>query len=241
MGLSTQYDPSLLELLLLVAHFKLHLLCVSGLRLPSSCLFWRSAQWECGSETGGAGFVLALDEAVSQSRFPSWFVVPTVPNFDSTHLCPLSPDPISPSTSLLSWGGLPKFAIAALVMLLLFSRLVVSDSLRPHGLQRARLPRPSLSPGACSNSCPLSFWCLPTLSSSAVPFSSCPQFSAASGSFKVSQLFTSGGQSIGASATASVLPISQGGFALGWSGLISLLCKTGVAAYLDEKWNAGRH
>ena len=83
------------------------------------------------------------------------------------------------------------------------------------------LPYPSLSPGVCSNTCPLSRWCLPTISSSLVPFSSCLQSFPASGSFSMSQLFASGGQNIGASASASVLPMnSQGWFPLGWAGLI---------------------
>jgi len=80
-------------------------------------------------------------------------------------------------------------------MLLLFSRSVVSDSLWPHGLQHARLPCPSPAPGACSNSCPLSRWCHPTISSSVVPFSSCLQPFPASGSFLMSWLFPSGDQS----------------------------------------------
>ena len=100
------------------------------------------------------------------------------------------------------------------------------DSLRPHGLQHARLPCPSPSPGACSNSWPLSRWCLPTISSSAIPFSSCLQSFPASGSFPVSQFFTSGSQSIGVSASASVLPMnSQDWFSLGWTGSISLQSK----------------
>ena len=78
----------------------------------------------------------------------------------------------------------------------------------PRGLQHARLPRPSPSPGVCSNSCPLSQWHHPTISSSVVPFSSCPQSFPASGSFSMSQLFASCGQSIGASASASVLPMN---------------------------------
>ena len=107
-------------------------------------------------------------------------------------------------------------------LLLLFSRSVMSVSLQPHGLKHARLPCPSLSLGVCSNSCPLSWWCHPTISSSIAPFSSCPQSFPASGSFPMSQLFTSGGQSIGASASTSVLPMSiQGWFPLGLTGLIS--------------------
>ena len=86
------------------------------------------------------------------------------------------------------------------------------DSLWPHGLQHARLPRPSLSPRVCSDSCPLSRWCRPTISSSVIPFSSCPQPFPASGSYPMSQLFTSGGQSIGASASTSVLPVTFQGW-----------------------------
>ena len=92
----------------------------------------------------------------------------------------------------------------------LFSRSVMSNSLRPHGLQHARLAWPSSSPRVCSNPCPLNQWCQSTISSSVIPFSSCPQSLPASGSFPVSQLFTSGGQSIEASASASVLPIFIG-------------------------------
>ena len=102
----------------------------------------------------------------------------------------------------------------------------MSDSLWPHGLQHARLPCPSLSPGVCSNSCSLSWWCHPTISSSVIPFSSCSQSFPASESFPMSQLFTSSGHSIGASASASVLPMSiQGWFPLGFTGSISLLSK----------------
>ena len=107
-----------------------------------------------------------------------------------------------------------------------FSRSVISDSLRPYGLQHARPPCPSPTPGVYSESCPLSRWCHPTISSSVVPFSSCPQSFPASGSFPMSQLFTSGGQSIGVSASESVLPMNiQGWFPLGLTGLISLQSK----------------
>ena len=109
---------------------------------------------------------------------------------------------------------------------LLFSCSVVSDSLWTRGLQHTSLPRPSLSSGAYSNSCPSSWWCHPTTSSSVVPFSSCPQSFPASGSFPVSQLFTSSGESIGVCASASVLPMNiQGWFPLGLTGLISLQSK----------------
>ena len=89
-----------------------------------------------------------------------------------------------------------------------FNHSVVSSSLWIHGLQHARLPCPSLPPGACSNSCPSSQWCHPTISSFVVPFSSCLQSFPASGSFPMSQFFASGGQSIGVSASASVLPMN---------------------------------
>ena len=103
-----------------------------------------------------------------------------------------------------------------------FSRSVISDSLRPHGMQHARPPSPSPVPAACSNLCPSSQWSHPTISSSVVPFSSCPQSFPASGSFPMSQFFTLGGQSIGAS--APVLPINtQNWFPLGLTDLISLL------------------
>ena len=109
---------------------------------------------------------------------------------------------------------------------LLFCRSVVSDSLWPHGLKHDRLPCPSPTPRACSNSCPLSQWCHPTISSSVIPFSSCPQSFPASGSFPISQVFVSDRQSIGVSASPSVLPMNiQGWFPLGWTGWISLQSK----------------
>ena len=107
-----------------------------------------------------------------------------------------------------------------------FSRSVVSDSLRPHESQHARPPCPSPIPGVHSNSCSLSRWCHPVISSSVVPFSSCPKTRPASGSFPVSQLFAWGGQSIAVSALASVLPMNtQDWSPLGWTGWISLQSK----------------
>ena len=106
-----------------------------------------------------------------------------------------------------------------------FSRLVVSDSLWPHGLQHARLLCSSPTPGAYSNSCPLSLWCHPTISSSIIPFS-CLQSLTASGSFQMSEFFASDGQNIGCSASASVLPMNiQDWFPLGWTSWISLQSK----------------
>ena len=105
-----------------------------------------------------------------------------------------------------------------------FSRSVTSDSLRRHGPQHARLPCPSPTPGAYVNSCPLSQWCHPAVSSSIIPFSSCLQSFPASGSLQMSHFFESGGQSIGVSASASVLPMNiQDWFPLltGWISLQS--------------------
>ena len=107
-----------------------------------------------------------------------------------------------------------------------FNHSVVSDSLQPHEPQHARAPCPSPIPGVYPNSCPLSRWCHPTISSSVVPFSSCPQSFPASGSFPVNQLFASGGQRIGVSASSPVLPVNtQDWYPLGWTGWISLQSK----------------
>ena len=124
------------------------------------------------------------------------------------------------------WIPSHRLLVGTFVSLLLFSHSVVSDSLWPHGLRQARLICPLLSPGICSTSCPLSCCYHPTISSSVTLFSSCLQSFPAPGSFLVNQLFATGGQSIGASASASVLPKNiQGWFLLGLTGLISLLSK----------------
>ena len=121
---------------------------------------------------------------------------------------------VIPSSMLLFW----------MIQSVHFSRSVVSDSLWPHGLQHTRLPCPSPILRTCSNSCLSSWWCHPTVSSSAVPFSSCLQSFPASESFLMSQFFPSGGQSIEVS--ASVLPMNgQDWFPLGWTCLISLQSK----------------
>ena len=107
-----------------------------------------------------------------------------------------------------------------------FSCSVVSDYLQPLGLQHPRFPCPSPIPRAYSNSCPSHRWCHPTISSSVIPFSSCLQSFPASGTFPMSRFFTSGGLSIGVSASAPVLPMNiQDWFPLAWTDLISLLSK----------------
>ena len=120
-----------------------------------------------------------------------------------------------------------------------FSRSVMSDSLWHHGLQHAKFPCPSPTPGVYSNSCPLSRWCHPTISSSVVPFSFCLQSFPASGSFPMSQLFASGGQSIGVSASTSVLPMNiQDWFPLGWTGWISLQSKELSRVFSNTKFKS---
>ena len=121
-----------------------------------------------------------------------------------------------------------KFTFLSLFVLtsVQFSRLVMSDSLQPHERQHTRPPCPSPTPGVHPNPCPLSRWCHPTISSSVIPFSSCPQSFLASGSFQMNQLFASGSQSIRVSASISVLPMNtQHWSPLGWTGWISLQSK----------------
>ena len=113
-----------------------------------------------------------------------------------------------------------------------FSRSIMSDSLHPHESQHARPPCPSPTPGVHPNSCASSWWCHPAISSSAIPFSSHLQSFPASGSFQMSQFFASGGQSIGVSASESVLPMNiKDWFPIGWSGWISLLSKRCSTAF----------
>ena len=142
----------------------------------------------------------------------------------------MAPDFSSPLW-LLSWPfcsliQLPIWHLTFHVSSVQFSHSLVSNTLKPHGLQHARLPCPSPTPGICSNSSPSSRWCHPTIPSSVVPFSSRLQSFPASGSFPMSQFFASGGQRIGVSASTSVLPMNiQHWFPLGWTGWISLQSK----------------
>ena len=133
----------------------------------------------------------------------------------------------SESALCIMWPKYWSFRLVSCILCSVeFSHSVVSDSLLPHGLQHARPPCLSPPPGVHWNSRPSSWWCHPTISSSVVPFSSCPQSFLVSGSFQMSQLFSSGGQSIGVSASASVLPMNiQGWFPWGLTGLISLQSK----------------
>ena len=129
-----------------------------------------------------------------------------------------------PQTVFVSLGAMT--VVCRMFSSVQFSLSVMSDSLRPHGLQHARHPCPSPTPGVHPNPCPLSWWCHPTVSPSVVPFSSCPQSFPASGSFQINQFFTSGGQNIGVSASISVLPMNtQDWSPLGWTGWISLQSK----------------
>ena len=125
-------------------------------------------------------------------------------------------------SSSLNHQGSPETQISSVQ----FNHSVGSNSLQSHGVQHTRPPCPFPTPGVYSDSCPLSLWCHPTISSSAIPFSSHFQSFPTSGSFQMSQLFTLGGQSIGVSASTSVLPKNtQDWFHLGWTGWISLQSK----------------
>ena len=118
------------------------------------------------------------------------------------------------------------YSLIILFLSLHFSHSVMSNSLQPHELQHTRIPCPSPTPRIHSNSCPSSQWCPPAISSSVIPFSTCLQAFPASGSFQMSQFFSSGGQSIGVSVSASVLPKNiQDWFPLGWTGWIFLYSK----------------
>ena len=131
------------------------------------------------------------------------------------------------STSLISWLLVESYlGLSSIWGSVQFSHSVVSNSLWPHGLQHVRPLCPSPTPRVYSNSCPLSWWCHPTISSSVVSFSSRLQSVPASGSFPTSQLFASGSQSIGVWPSTSVLPMNfQDWFPLGWTGWISLQSK----------------
>ena len=132
-----------------------------------------------------------------------------------------------------NWGRPLRYHAKWIVQ---FGRSVTSNSLQPHGLQHARPPCPSPTLGVYPNSCPLSQWCHPTISSSVVPFSSCLQSFPVSGSLQVSQLFTSGGQSTGVSASASVLPMNtQDWSPLRWTRWISLESKGRSGVFSNTK------
>ena len=129
------------------------------------------------------------------------------------------------SVSLISHAMARRF-LTTITISVQFSCSVMSDSLRPHEPQHTRPPCPSPIPEVHLNSCPLSRWCHPVISSSVIPFSSCPQSFPGSGSFPMSHFFASGGQSIGVSASTSVLPMNTQDWApLGWTGWISLQSK----------------
>ena len=129
-------------------------------------------------------------------------------------------------TSLFQTHEVKVITLAGSLLYIQFSHSVMSDSLRPHEPQHTRSPCPSPTPGGHPNPCPLYWWCHPTISSSVVPFSYCPQSFPTLGSFQMSQLFASGGQNIGVSASGSVLPMNTHDWSpLGWTGCISLQSK----------------
>ena len=182
---------------------------ISELNVLGSCLSDASVtSWE-----PTVGFHSSLLREQLQVLTYLWFVGGHAGMGFMMRFCPSS-------SCLLLWG------LCLLGPMCVCACPVVSDSLRPHGLQHAGPPCPSPTPGAHQNSCPLSRWCRPTISSSVVPFSSCLQSSPASGLFHMGQVFASGGQSIGVSASTSVLPMNtQDWSPSGWTGWISLQSK----------------
>ena len=138
----------------------------------------------------------------------------------------IKPEGVNPLLQRICWFWIAQGPWRLVNNYCFCSVTVMSNSLRPHGLQHTRFPCPSLSPRVCSNSCASSWWCHPTISSSVTLFSSCLQSFPVSESLPISQLFASGSQSIGASTSASFLPVNiQGWFPLELTGLISLLSK----------------
>ena len=189
-------------------------MCMHVHSVTSSCVWLSVTLWT---------IALQVPLSMEFSRQEYWSGLPCPPPGDLLDpgielMSPVSPE-LQMNSLLLSHRRSPIISVK-------FSCSVVSDSLRPHGLQHARPPCPSPTPRVHPNPCPLSWWCHPTTSSSVVPFSSCPQSLPASGSFQLNQLFASGGQSIGISASASVLPMNlQDWSPLGWTSWISLLSK----------------
>ena len=163
--------------------------------------------------------VPALDHS-STSSWPGWLLASSSFRWQTRPLRGLSwPSSLFTYTQLFTLH--PRFAIVQFS-----SAAQLCSTLRPHGLQHTRPPCPSAPPGVYPNSCPLSRWCHPTILSSVIPFSFCLQSFPVSGSFQMSQFFASGGQSIGVSASASVLPMNiQDWFPLGWTGWTSLQSK----------------
>ena len=169
------------------------------------------------------GWILYQLNHKESPRILEWEPIPFPVDLPDTGIEPGFPALQTDSLPTELWG---KPIHLTSVRLDKISLSVVSDSSRPHESQHARPPCPSSTPGVYPNSCPLSWWCHPTISSSVIPFSSCPQSFPASGSFQMSQFFASGGQSIGISASTSVLPVNtQDWFPLGWTGWISLQSK----------------
>ena len=169
----------------------------------------------------------------SRQEYWSGLPLPSPGDFPRPGIEPTS-SALQADSELLSHQGRYLDSISLVKYLQFSSVAVMSDSLRPLESQHAKPPCPSPTPRVYSNSCPSSQWCHPAISSSVIPFS-CPQSVPASGSFPTSQLFASGGQSIGVSASASVLPVNtQDWFPLGWTGWISLQSKDGLAGSLKS-------
>ena len=178
---------------------------------PALTIEWKGLQWTLLSS---ASWTVCPHRASLPSGQSAMFPISSgqgtnaQPHLCSSFSCVTFPIPLPPPTTIHQRGSTCEFLLSFLFSSVQFSRSVMSDSLRPHESQHARPPCPSPTPGVYSNPCPSSRWWHPAISSSVVPFSSCPQSLPASGSFPMRQLFAWGGQSIGVSAWASVLPMN---------------------------------
>ena len=194
--------------------------CISDHTAPCGCMLSRFSHVQLFAMLWTVACQAPLSRGFSRQEY--WSALPCpppedLPNPGTEPVFLVSPELTGEFfTTSATWKALITPSIQ-------FSRSVVSDTLQPHESQHARTPCPSPTPGVYSNSCPSSQWCHPAISSSVVPFSSCPQSLLASGSFPMSQLFAQGGQSFGVSASASVLPMNtQDWSPLGWTVWISL-------------------
>ena len=205
------------------ARFRVHIWCISG--SSHVCVYISQPRWNPPKRPMGSEHHLLWGGAPSLYELQGAFLCILCILREVSWLQEWEKYVVSYLEALGQRGDQTK-SILKEISSVQFSCSVMSDSLRPHGLQHARSPCPSPTPRVYSNSCPLSRWCHPTISSSVVPFSSCLQSFPASGSFQISHFFASDGQSIGVSASASVLPKkSQGWSPSEWTGWISLQSK----------------
>ena len=194
-------------------------------RIGTDCLLNVWWKWKLVSRVQFFGNPWTVVHGILQARILEWVAFP----FSRGSSQPRDPTHVS----CIAGEFFTSWATSSVQ----FSCSVVSDSLRPHGPQHTRPPCPSPTPGVYPNPCPSSLWCHPTISPSVIPFSSCPQSFPASGSFQMSQLFPSCGQSIGVSALASVLPMNtQDWSPLGWATREAVKCLVGFTNEAIWSW-----